>query len=85
MIGGLPVTKDMLAGVNVERVFDLAYADAKHEIPSEFLDKAHDEIKSKFKDERRFYEAMCRRWGEYIAKAKASWEAAENAAIDPDE
>lgn len=89
IIGDMKITQAMLAGHDLEKVFDLCYADAKNEIPVEFLDAAFDAAKKRHKDETKLYTALLTNWSKYLddakkrRQAKADEDAVEEMDITP--
>ena len=78
VIGDLPVTKEMLAGIDVALAFDMVVKDTGYEIPMEYLDRAHDACKAEKKDawkdqftERKFYGNLLLNWPAFRARAQA--------------
>lgn len=70
IISEVKITPSMLAGHDLEKVFDLCYAEAKHEVPVEFLDAAFDAAKKRHKEETKLYTAILQNWKLFVGDAK---------------
>lgn len=84
IIGDMKITQAMLKEHDLEKVFNLCYADAKNEIPVEFLDAAFDAAKKRHKNEAKLYTALLTNWSKYLddAKRRSQAKADEAAALE---
>lgn len=70
IIGEMPVTKADFEGADLIAIFDLCYADAKHELPVEFLDATFDAVKKKCGNEKDVYPEILANWPRFMAGAR---------------
>ena len=84
IIGEVKITPAMLKDHDLEKVFDLCYAEARHEVPVEFLDAAFDAAKKRHKEEAKLYQAILMNWKLFVGDAKKLQQAAadEKAALE---
>lgn len=70
IVGEMKITPSMLKDQNLEAVFDACYADAKNDIPVEFLDAAFDAAKKRHKEEGKLYTAILTHWMSFLDDAR---------------